>query len=98
MIRELVMSLFYNYKVKEVYGIQFGYKGFYNHEWIQLFPETVKTIHKLGGTMLGSSRGGFQKDKIVNLLKQKGINHVKYLLLLLMMFDGGLRDRRRRNP
>ncbi len=70
------MSLHFNYKVKEVWGIQFGYKGFYAHEWVELNPEKVKAIHKLGGTMLGSARGGFDKEKIVNKLKEKGINHV----------------------
>lgn len=71
------MSLSYNYKVKEIYGIQFGYRGFYEHEWVQLFPQTVKSIHKLGGTILGSSRGGFDLHKIIDALKEKGINHVK---------------------
>lgn len=76
-IRELVMSLSYNYKVKEIYGIPFGYKGFYNpDEWVKLSSENVKAIHKLGGTILGSSRGGYQRDKIINILKEKGINHV----------------------
>lgn len=70
------MSLAYNYKVKEIYGIQFGYCGFYQHEWIQLLPETVKSIHKLGGTILGSSRGGFDLQKIIDKLKEKQINHV----------------------
>lgn len=72
------MSLYYNYKVKDIYGIPFGYKGFYSHDWIRLEPEDVKVIHKLGGTILGSSRGGFQKEKIIEVLKEKGINHVNY--------------------
>lgn len=75
-IRELVMSLHYNYKVSEIYGIQFGYKGFYAYDWVELTPNKVKTIHKLGGTILGSSRGGFDKEKIINSLKAKGINQV----------------------
>lgn len=76
-IREIVMSLSYNYKVKEIYGIQFGYRGFYEHEWVQLLPQSVKSIHKLGGTILGSSRGGFDLKKIIDVLKEKEINHVK---------------------
>jgi 6-phosphofructokinase 1 len=34
----------------------------------------VKNIHKQGGTILGSSRGGFDKDKILDALEEKGIN------------------------
>ena len=39
------MSLFFNYGVKEVYGIKFGYRGFYTYDWIQLTVENVKEIH-----------------------------------------------------
>jgi 6-phosphofructokinase 1 len=28
-IREIVMSLWFNYEVREIYGIKWGYKGFY---------------------------------------------------------------------
>jgi 6-phosphofructokinase 1 len=58
-IREVTMALHFNYGVKEVYGVQFGYKGFYDYPLVRLDPEVVKTIHHTGGTMLGSSRGGF---------------------------------------
>lgn len=75
-IREIVMSLYFNYKVKSIYGIQFGYKGFYMHDWIELNPDNVKTIHHLGGTILGSSRGGFDLEKIVGALESKGINQL----------------------
>ena len=33
-IRGIVMSLHYNYGVKEVYGIKFGYRGFYTYDWV----------------------------------------------------------------
>ena len=39
-------------------------------------PKVVKSIHKDGGTMLGSSRGGFEADKIIDSLLAKGINQV----------------------
>ena len=58
-IRGIVMSLYYNYGVKEIYGIKFGYRGFYTYDWEQLSPDNVKEIHHKGGTILGSSRGGF---------------------------------------
>lgn len=81
-IREIVMSLYFNYGAKEIYGINWGYKGFYtdvDKNWIQLTPKVVKNIHKQGGTILGSSRGGFDADKILNGLMKKGVNQV-YLI------------------
>lgn len=76
-IREIVMSLYYNYKVHEIYGIPHGYKGFYSEEWIQLHPDKIKTLHHFGGTFLGTSRGGFNLEKILEALLKKGINQVK---------------------
>lgn len=75
-IRGIVMSLNYNYGVKEVFGIKFGYRGFYTYEWMQLTVENVKDIHHLGGTILGSSRGGFSLEKIMASLEKKGITHL----------------------
>ena len=78
-IRELFMCLHYNYKVEEVYGIKWGYKGFYtdvDHNWIRLTTDVVKNIHKEGGTILGSSRGGFNADKILDALLAKSITQV----------------------
>ena len=70
-IRELVMTLHFNYEVAETWGICWGYKGFYTNpekDWIKLEPKLVKNIHKFGGTILGSSRGGFNADKILDAL------------------------------
>jgi len=78
-IRELVMCLYYNYGVKTIYGIKWGYEGFYSEDhkyWIPLTPNTVTDIHNQGGTILGSSRGGFHAEKIVDALVEKGINMV----------------------
>lgn len=76
-VREIVMSLWYNYEVRHIYGIKWGYKGFYTeteHNWLPLSPKDVSEIHKLGGTILGSSRGGFDGDKILNELIEKGVS------------------------
>ncbi len=74
-IRELVMSLWYNYGVRTIYGIKWGYGGIYNEKsWLELNPEVVKSIHTQGGTILGTSRGGFDGEKIANALESKGIN------------------------
>jgi len=78
-IREIVMSLAFNYEVKEIYGIKWGYKGFYtdtDKNWVRLNPKDVADIHKMGGTILGSSRGGFDGDKILAELTRRGINQV----------------------
>ena len=81
-IRELVMCLHYNYEVREIHGVKWGYKGCYTdieNNWIKLTPSVVKQIHKEGGTMLGSSRGGFDADKILDSFVAQGINQV-YLI------------------
>lgn len=74
-IRELYMTLKYNYQVDKVYGIKNGYQGIYSDfktNYIPLESNTVRDIHKYGGTILGSSRGGFDLDKIVeSLIKNK---------------------------
>jgi 6-phosphofructokinase 1 len=46
-VRELVMTLWFNYGVKTVYGIKWGYRGFYEDEnyWIKLEPSVVGDIH-----------------------------------------------------
>lgn len=43
-IREVVMSLWYNYEVKNIYGIKWGFKGFYtdtDKNWVKLKPDDV---------------------------------------------------------
>lgn len=76
-IREITMSLYFNYKVKDIYGIQFGFKGINNYEWKKLDPLNVKNIHNLGGTILGTTH--MPNPNINELLEgilAKGINHV----------------------
>ena len=76
------MSCFYNYGIRTIYGIKFGYRGFYEHDWEELSPTKVKNIHHLGGTTLGSSRGGFNLDKIMDSILSKGITHVINIWLI----------------
>ena len=76
-IREIVMTLHFSYEVKEIYGIKWGYKGIYtdiDKNWVKLTPDVVKNIHKEGGTILGSSRGGFNADKMIDSLVKQGVN------------------------
>ncbi|KAL8498192.1 hypothetical protein ACS0TY_021503 [Phlomoides rotata] len=64
------------YGVKRVLGISGGYRGFYSKNTIALTPNTVNDIHKRGGTILGTSRGGHDKKKIVDSIQDRGINQV----------------------
>ncbi|XXQ29815.1 Phosphofructokinase domain-containing protein [Plasmodiophora brassicae] len=78
-IHELVEMLHYNYSVDTVYGIRFGYRGFYDPDflpYLRLTPAVTQAFHKTGGTMLGSSRGGFDLDKILNAIKEHDISQI----------------------
>ncbi|XP_076925777.1 ATP-dependent 6-phosphofructokinase 6-like [Bidens hawaiensis] len=79
-IREIVCALYHMYGVTKVLGIdvslQGGYRGFYSKNTITLTPKFVNDIHKRGGTILGSSRGGHDKSKIVDSIQDRGINQV----------------------
>ncbi|XAR53402.1 6-phosphofructokinase [Bertholletia excelsa] len=75
-IREIVCSLYHMYGVKKVLGINGGYMGFYARNTITLTPKSVNDIHKRGGTILGTSRGGHDTKKIVDSIQDRGINQV----------------------
>ncbi|KAL0554155.1 hypothetical protein IC582_008071 [Cucumis melo] len=75
-IREIVCGLHHMYRVHNVVGIQGGYKGFYSKNTISLTPKSVNGIHKRGGTILGTSRGGHNTSKIVDSIQHRGINQV----------------------
>jgi 6-phosphofructokinase 1 len=79
-IRELVMAMRYNYGVSEIYGIKWGFHGFLKENfWVKLNPEDVKHIHLLGGTVLGTSRYGFEGNKIADILIKKKIDMVFFI-------------------
>nr|GMC51880.1 ATP-dependent 6-phosphofructokinase 6-like [Ipomoea batatas] len=75
-IRELVCGLHYMYGVKNVLGIEMGFKGFYARNTVPLTPEVVNDIHKRGGTILGTSKGGYDTSKIVDSIQDRGFNQV----------------------
>ena len=76
-IREVVNTLHSAYGIDgHVWGLQGGFRGFWdfdNYKPVKLTPELVANIHHLGGTVLGSSRGGFDLEKILQFLKTKKI-------------------------
>ncbi len=91
-IRALAYMNYYRYHNQFTYGIQYGYEGFvqsYGHGVINLDPETVEHIHKIGGTMLGSSRGPQDSGLIVDKLQKLGVN-----ILYTIGGDGTLRGAR----
>jgi 6-phosphofructokinase 1 len=53
-----------------------GFLGNPGYEPILLDIETVADIHHFGGTLLASSRGGFDVDIIITFLQTKGINQL----------------------
>ncbi|KAF0921240.1 hypothetical protein E2562_039454 [Oryza meyeriana var. granulata] len=75
-IRELVCGLSHMYNVNDIFGIQNGYKGFYSSNYLPMTPKSVNDIHKRGGTVLGTSRGGHDTKKIVDNIQDRGINQV----------------------
>jgi len=78
-VREITRALYHLYGIKgKVYGIVGGYKGFYDPKFppLDLTPESVENIHHGGGTILGSSRGGFDIDKICEFIESKDIKQL----------------------
>ena len=78
-IAELFHTLYYGYGVDRIFGIRSGFRGFHDERykpWKPLTPESVRGIYDLGGTVLGSSRGGFDTDKIIRNCQAEGVNQV----------------------
>lgn len=70
---KMLQTLFFN-QVENVYGSKFGWEGIVEEEFIKMVPSEVKTIHHRGGSYIGTSRSGFNKDKIINSLVKNGFN------------------------
>ena len=88
-IKGLVEILAYDYGVKNIFGIRYGYAGLnpkFGYQPIMLNPDVVDTIHEQGGTILGSSRGQQPTDIMVDTLVRMNIN-----ILFCIGGDGSLR-------
>ena len=75
-VRSLVMSLFYHYGVKTVFGFPYGYEGLtsrYAHTPLELTPQNVNLIHGTGGSILGSSRGPQDVAEMVDTLDRMNV-------------------------
>ena len=75
-VKELVNCLRLQYGVQDVYGIRNGYMGFYAADWQPLALDDVATIHRQGGSLLGSSRGGHDTRKICDAIEAGGVSLV----------------------
>ena len=79
-IRAVVNCLWQRYGVHRITGFRFGYKGFlneYSFDTVPLDPDSVDTIHKIGGSILGTSRGGGNRvTDIVDCLERLNINQL----------------------
>ena len=101
-VQNVFNTLHYQYGVKTVYGVRYGYEGLnpaFGHELIELTTDFAEDLHEKGGTVLGSSRGNQDPAVMVDFLVSKGIN-----ILFTVGGDGTLRgsyaiheEARRRN-
>ena len=88
-IRSLFLELHHRYGVREMVGIRNGYQGLnpdYGLPPVPLSQEFVEHIHKLGGTVLGTSRGPQPPEKMVDFLLSEKIQ-----MLFCVGGDGTLR-------
>ena len=86
-IRSVVMTLWYEYGVRKISGIRYGYLGLIESsglEPMELTPDKVSDIHRKGGTILGSSRGNGERIKEITdtTINDDGYYDVKYISTL----------------
>ncbi|CAL5026963.1 unnamed protein product [Urochloa decumbens] len=77
-LRELVVGLHELYGVRDVFGVAAGYRGFYggDEDHVRLEPAAVDDWHKKGGTVLKTTRGGFDLSKIVDGIVARGYTQI----------------------
>ena len=88
-IQGIVRTMHYQYGVRSIFGLRYGYEGLnekHGHGLMPLSPETVHDIHQQGGTILGSSRGPQDVGRMVDFLSQNRLS-----ILFTVGGDGTLR-------
>ena len=88
-IKGLVTQLWTRYGVTKIFGFRYGYQGLVQrqgHTPITFKPESVKQIHLLGGSILGSSRGNQSVGEMVDTLEEMGVD-----ILFVVGGDGSLK-------
>lgn len=86
-IRSVVRCLWNRYGVRRITGIRYGYKGFltdYGFDTMPLDPDKVDDIHKTGGSVLGTSRGG--GDRVIDIVD--AIERLNINILFIVGGDG----------
>lgn len=88
-VRSIVHTLTYEYGVRVIKGVQYGYAGLNPDSklpLVDLTPSVVRGVHEKGGTFLGSSRGPQPVDVMVDTLYREDIR-----ILFTIGGDGTLR-------
>jgi len=88
-IRAVVLGLFHHYGVRTVFGFRYGFEGLtyrHGHAPFELTPDSVKDIHRVGGSILGSSRGPQDVSEMVDTLERMNVG-----ILFTIGGDGTLR-------
>ena len=80
-IRSIVNCLWRRYSVSTIYGFRYGYfgltqQGLNEYPPLELNPDTVRSIHRVGGSILGSSRGAPNFNELVDTLRMYQINQL----------------------
>ena len=89
-IKSLTLTLRQRYRVPVIYGIPYGYAGLnpkLGHKPVILDENVVDSIHEVGGTILGSSRGQQDPKLMVETLMRMDIN-----MLFCIGGDGTLKS------
>ena len=76
-IHSIFLELHFLYGVKNIVGIRYGYQGLNPEVGLPPIPMTldmVDRIHEDGGTILGTSRGQQDPNKMADFLVEQGIN------------------------
>jgi 6-phosphofructokinase 1 len=77
-IRAVTRCLWYRYGIRRITGIRYGFQGLLPESatpTMELTPDVVDDIHKIGGTVLGSSRGGGTRtEDIVDSIERLNLN------------------------
>jgi len=85
-IRGLTMVSIYQFHVKEVLGVRYGYPGLARGDFVSLNADKVDGIQNMGGTVLGAARGMDDIDAMIFHLEERHIN-----ILFCVGGDGTLR-------
>ncbi len=86
-IRDIVMTAARPYGAERTIGFKYGYRGLSAEgRHIELTPELVANIHKLGGTILGTSRGPQDVSEMVDTLEKLEVD-----ILFTIGGDGTMR-------